>query len=78
METDLTISEVAADPLIAMMIEADGVSIEDLKMLLQTTAKLEVERLRVHLHERHAADFYERLDEKARAEEISWQGGKCG
>lgn len=77
METDLTISEVAADPLIAMMIEADGVSIEDLKVLLHTTAKIEVERLRLRLHERQAADFYERLDEKARTEETSWPGETC-
>ncbi|MBP2548980.1 RNA binding exosome subunit [Neorhizobium galegae] len=64
MEPDLTIAEVAADPLIAMMIEADGVSVEDLKTLLHQTARVEVERLRVRLHERQASHFYARLDDQ--------------
>lgn len=63
METDLTVSEVAADPLIAMLIEADGVSVEDLTVLLHTTAKVEVARLQLRLHENQATHFYERLDE---------------
>ncbi|EJB01367.1 hypothetical protein Rleg9DRAFT_0099 [Rhizobium leguminosarum bv. trifolii WSM597] len=35
---DLTISEALRDPLIAMVMRADGVKLEDLKQLLETAA----------------------------------------
>ncbi|WP_184401074.1 hypothetical protein [Rhizobium sp. BK650] len=36
---ELTISEALRDPLIAMVMRADGVTCEDLKMLLETAAR---------------------------------------
>jgi hypothetical protein len=36
---DLTISEALRDPLIAMVLRADGVKLEDFKQLLETAAR---------------------------------------
>ena len=36
---DLTISEALRDPLIAMVMRADGVTLEDFKQLLETAAR---------------------------------------
>jgi hypothetical protein len=36
---DLTISEALRDPLIAMVMRADGVKLEDFKQLLETAAR---------------------------------------
>ncbi|MBY5348909.1 hypothetical protein [Rhizobium leguminosarum] len=36
---DLTISEALHDPLIAMVLRADGVKLEDFKQLLETAAR---------------------------------------
>lgn len=38
MRNDLTISESLRDPLIAIMMRADGVKLEELKQLLETAA----------------------------------------
>lgn len=62
MESDLTLNDMTADPLIALLMKADGVEIEDLEALLATARRAEVERLELHLRRQRAEDFYRRLD----------------
>ncbi|TRL32262.1 hypothetical protein [Rhizobium straminoryzae] len=62
MESDLSINDVKADPLIALLMQADGVRIEDLEILLKATTQAQVERLETRIREQRAREFYQRLD----------------
>ncbi|MBT9371086.1 hypothetical protein [Rhizobium sp. CSW-27] len=62
MEGDLTLNDMTADPLIALLMKADGVESRDLEALLAATRRAEVERLELHLRRQRAEDFYRRLD----------------
>jgi pantothenate kinase-related protein Tda10 len=62
METEMTMRDLAGDPLIAMMMRADGIGQDELSSLLQTVARQEVERLQQRLRQVSADEFYTRLD----------------
>jgi hypothetical protein len=62
METEMTMRDLAGDPLIAMMMRADGIGQDELSSLLQTVARQEVERLQQRLRQASADEFYTRLD----------------
>jgi hypothetical protein len=62
METELTMRDLAGDPLIALMMRADGIGEDELSMLMRSVARQEVERLQQRLRQASAAAFYKRLD----------------
>jgi hypothetical protein len=62
MEPELTLNDLASDPLIALLMKADGVHDAELASLLNQTARVEVERLKTRLLQANADAFYHRLD----------------
>lgn len=62
MDTELTMQDLTGDPLIAMMMRADGVEQNELSVLLQSVTHQEVERLQQRLRQARADEFYTRLD----------------
>ncbi|WP_137130245.1 hypothetical protein [Rhizobium sp. FY34] len=62
MDTELTMRDLTGDPLIAMMMRADGVAQQELTGLLHRVARQEVERLQTRLRQARADEFYSRLD----------------
>ncbi|MCO5730352.1 hypothetical protein [Rhizobium sp. SSA_523] len=62
MKCELTMTELASDPLIAMVMRADGVDHEALADLMSRTARLQVEHLQQQISQARADDFYARLD----------------
>ena len=63
MEHELTLKELAADPLILMVMRADGVAEDSLQDLMKQVAESEISRLQLQMHKTRADEFYARLDE---------------
>ena len=63
MEHELTLKELAADPLILMVMRADGVAEDSLQDLMKQVAESEIIRLQLQMHKTRADEFYARLDE---------------
>ena len=63
MDRELTLKELAADPLILMVMRADGVAEDSLQDLMKQVAESEISRLQLSLHKSRADEFYARLDE---------------
>lgn len=63
MSRELTLKELAADPLILMIMRADGVSDDALEQLMKQAADNDVSRLELSLKKSRADEFYARLDE---------------
>lgn len=62
MDTELSITELANDPLIALLMRADGVDEKELSALIGHTARLQVAHLQDRIRQARAEDFYTRLD----------------
>ncbi|MCY1669301.1 hypothetical protein [Rhizobium sp. SL86] len=62
MDTELSITELANDPLIGLLMRADGVDQEQLSELLGRTARLQVAHLQDRIRQARAEEFYSRLD----------------
>ncbi len=65
MNNELTIHELASDPLIAMVMRADGVGEQDLADLISRVAQGQVKRLQLQINRARANDFYTRLDDRS-------------
>ncbi|MFD1747028.1 hypothetical protein ACFSE1_16250 [Rhizobium helianthi] len=63
MEQEMTFQELTSDPLIALLMQADGVAVQDLDELRKHTAERELAELQTHIRKSHADDFYRRLDQ---------------
>lgn len=70
MQTDLTISEALADPLIELMLKADGLNRDALAHLLDQAAHHQLEQKMSLLREERAAHFYQRLSAYQAAEQV--------
>lgn len=62
MDTELSISQLANDPLIGLLMRADGVDQDQLSELLGRTARLQVAHLQDRIRQARAEEFYSRLD----------------
>ncbi|MGW9233017.1 hypothetical protein ACWGPT_19345 [Pseudorhizobium sp. NPDC055634] len=74
MKTDLTMTEALSDPLIGLMLEADGMDKAEFAALLDKVAREQLNRTMSTLQERQANVFYSRL---AAAEGQISCGGLC-
>lgn len=63
MDRELTLKELAADPLILMIMRADGVAQDKLEQLMKEVADGEISRLQLSLNKSRADEFYARLDD---------------
>ncbi len=62
MDTELRVTELASDPLIGMLMRADGVDHDQLSELLVRTARVQVAHLQDRIRQARAEEFYSRLD----------------
>ncbi len=74
MDQEMTVQDVMGDPLIAMLMQADGIKHEELDQLLRGTAKAQVEKLQSQLRTARASEFYGNL-EKTKSRPDIWIGG---
>lgn len=63
MEREMTYQELKSDPLIALLMQADGVALEDLDELRRRATERKLMELQTALQKSHADDFYRRLDQ---------------
>jgi hypothetical protein len=63
MDTDLTLSEVLVDPLIAQVRKADHVGYAAFAQLLESAARVQTRQLLGHLNEERVDAFYRRLED---------------
>ncbi|CAD7034185.1 hypothetical protein REJC140_03285 [Pseudorhizobium endolithicum] len=61
MPTDLTLAEALSDPLIGLMLQADGLDKASFADFLGKAARLQLEQKLTDLQERRAEAFYVRL-----------------
>jgi len=61
MPTDLTLAEALSDPLIGLMLRADGLDKASFADFLDRAARLQLEQKLTDLQERRAEAFYVRL-----------------
>nr|CAD6425810.1 hypothetical protein REQ54_02794 [Rhizobium sp. Q54] len=61
MPTDLTLAEALSDPLIGLMLQADGLDKASFADFLDKAARLQLEQKLTDLQERRAEAFYVRL-----------------
>lgn len=61
MKTDLTVAEAISDPLIDLMLRADGLDKAAFAELLDTAARAQLQQRLSNMQERRATDFYGRL-----------------
>jgi hypothetical protein len=61
MPTDLTMAEALSDPLIGLMLQADGLDKDTFADFLDKAARLQLEQKLTDLQERRAEAFYVRL-----------------
>ena len=69
MSNDLTISEAVADPLIGLMVKADGLDPDAFAELLGRAAREQIQQKMSQLREEQATDFYARLSAAQTAEQ---------
>lgn len=62
MEREMTFQDLTTDPLIVMLMRADGVALEDLQNLKQMAEQRELSHLKCSLQKSRANDFYNRLE----------------
>ncbi|MGE6740673.1 hypothetical protein ACQKGC_10385 [Allorhizobium pseudoryzae] len=62
MDAELSVMELANDPLIGMLMRADGVGQDQLSELLCQAARRQVAHLQDRIRQARAEDFYNRLD----------------
>lgn len=62
MEREMTFQDLTTDPLVVMLMRADGVALEDLQNLKHMAAQREVSKLQCQLQKSRAEDFYSRLN----------------
>lgn len=63
MYSELTLKELASDPMILMVMRADGVAEETLEQLMKQVTEGEISRLQLSLNKSRADEFYARLDQ---------------
>ncbi|MFN7101414.1 MAG: hypothetical protein ACK4N1_02225 [Pseudorhizobium sp.] len=61
MTTDLSITEVVSDPLIALMLRADGTEPDVFAEMLSRASRVQLEQKISRLHEERANHFYRQL-----------------
>ncbi len=61
MSTDLTLAEALSDPLIGLVLQADGLNKDTFADFLDKAARLQLEQKLTNLKERRAEAFYVRL-----------------
>lgn len=74
MPTDLTVTEAITDPLIGLLLKADGLDRDSFAELLTTAARGHLEQKLANLHEERAEHFYLRL---AAAEPVDARCAQC-
>jgi hypothetical protein len=74
MPTDLTIAEAITDPLIGLLLKADGLDRDSFAELLTTAARGNREQKLANLHQERAEHFYLRL---AAAEPVEISCAQC-
>lgn len=74
MATDLTLNEAITDPLIGLLLKADGLDERSFAELLNAAARVHMERKLASLHEERAEHFYLRL---AAAEPVDVRCARC-
>ncbi|MDO1582517.1 hypothetical protein [Rhizobium oryzicola] len=70
MDQEMTVQDLMHDPLIAMLMQADGIRHEDLDQLLRGTAEAQVEHLQSQIRTARASEFYGNLEKTHSRAEI--------